>query len=465
MVLIPLVSENEIYGMLEIARAVQTSDEELNRFKVIAGQMTQAIGRKLAEEKVIDERNNATKYFETAGIILMILDKTGKVLKINKKGCDVLQYAVSEIVGKDWFEFIPANIAREVRSTFGQLMKGEIKEVEFYENPVVTRNGEERLIEWHNVILRDTEGKPVGTLSSGEDITAKKQNEKFLLAQRNLGISTSALTDLDELFRVSMESLLNVSGMECGMIYLFDEELKKLDMVFSKGLSEQFVLATSQYDEHSGNVKFVKSGNAAFVYYNELPVESGEIERAEKLVSVAMLPIVNKGTVIGCINLASHQDIPMPDSFQKGIEVIVTLISNAMVRISIEDEIRDLNASLEIKIKERTGQLALAKTEADRANVAKSEFLSRMSHELRTPMNSILGFAQLLNRSETNPESTKRIKQIIDSGKHLLDLINEVLDLAKIESGRLSLSLESVQLSGIITETLEIVSHLLKRER
>jgi signal transduction histidine kinase len=236
-------------------------------------------------------------------------------------------------------------------------------------------------------------------------------------------------------------------------------------MVFSKGLSEQFVLATSQYDEHSGNVKFVKSGNAAFVYYNELPVESGEIERAEKLVSVAMLPIVNKGTVIGCINLASHQDIPMPDSFQKGIEVIVTLISNAMVRISIEDEIRDLNASLEIKIKERTGQLALAKTEADRANVAKSEFLSRMSHELRTPMNSILGFAQLLNRSETNPESTKRIKQIIDSGKHLLDLINEVLDLAKIESGRLSLSLESVQLSGIITETLEIVSHLLKRER
>ena len=129
-----------------------------------------------------------------------------------------------------------------------------------------------------------------------------------------------------------------------------------------------------------------------------------------------------------------------------------------------EDEIKNLNASLKIKIEERTRQLAQAKTEADRANLAKSEFLSRMSHELRTPMNSILGFAQLLNRSETNPESTKRIKQIMDSGKHLLDLINEVLDLARIESGRISLSLEPVQLSGIITETLDIV-HPIVEER
>jgi signal transduction histidine kinase len=76
-------------------------------------------------------------------------------------------------------------------------------------------------------------------------------------------------------------------------------------------------------------------------------------------------------------------------------------------------------------------ELSIAKAEAERANVAKSEFLSRMSHELRTPMNSIFGFAQLMSMGELNPANKKGVNQILKSGKHLLELINEVLDIAK----------------------------------
>jgi PAS domain S-box-containing protein len=106
-------------------------------------------------------------------------------------------------------------------------------------------------------------------------------------------------------------------------------------------------------------------------------------------------------------------------------------------------------------------QLRKATVEAETANRAKSEFLSRMSHELRTPMNSILGFAQLLEMGQLNPKQMKGVKHIISSGKHLLDLINEVLDISRIEAGRLSLSIEPVNLNKLIVEVMDSIKPLL----
>jgi PAS domain S-box-containing protein len=102
-------------------------------------------------------------------------------------------------------------------------------------------------------------------------------------------------------------------------------------------------------------------------------------------------------------------------------------------------------------------EIIKSRDEAQKANLAKSEFLSRMSHELRTPLNSVLGFAQLMAMGELNPKQNKRVNHILTNGKHLLGLINEVLDISHIESGRLSLLYESVQLSQIISETLDTV--------
>jgi PAS domain S-box-containing protein len=96
-----------------------------------------------------------------------------------------------------------------------------------------------------------------------------------------------------------------------------------------------------------------------------------------------------------------------------------------------------------------------ARDEAEKANRAKSEFLSRMSHELRTPMNSILGFAQLMEMGELNISQKKGVKHILNSGKHLLNLINEVLDISRIEAGRISLSMEPIHIGGVIMEMLD----------
>jgi signal transduction histidine kinase/ActR/RegA family two-component response regulator len=125
-------------------------------------------------------------------------------------------------------------------------------------------------------------------------------------------------------------------------------------------------------------------------------------------------------------------------------------------------EVMQLNSVLEQRVQERTmqleasnGQLALAKQVAESANRAKSEFLSNMSHELRTPLNAIIGFGQLLT-SENLPYSAQQqhefTRHILKAGHHLLELINEILNLAQIESGKLSLSLETVDLDEVLDD-------------
>jgi PAS domain S-box-containing protein len=105
-------------------------------------------------------------------------------------------------------------------------------------------------------------------------------------------------------------------------------------------------------------------------------------------------------------------------------------------------------------------ELQSAKETAEEANRSKSEFLSRMSHELRTPMNSILGFAQLLGRKPLPADQRKSVDHILKAGRHLLDLINEVLDIARIEANRLQLSLEPVHVGSVLQEAFSLIQPL-----
>jgi PAS domain S-box-containing protein len=102
--------------------------------------------------------------------------------------------------------------------------------------------------------------------------------------------------------------------------------------------------------------------------------------------------------------------------------------------------------------------LELAKIEAEQANVAKSEFMSRMSHELRTPLNSVLGFAQILQMELEAPSELEMIGYIVKSGGYLLELINEVLDISRVESGSIAVSLELVSIEALVGECLQLVS-------
>jgi PAS domain S-box-containing protein len=135
-----------------------------------------------AEAAVGHERDMAQRYLDIAGVLMVAIDASHKVTMINHKGCEVLGLSEVEIVGRDWFEtFIPARLRKRVSHVFDQLMAEEIAPVEYFENPVLTADKDERLVAWHNTMLYDENGKITGTLSSGEDITDRKLTEKKLL--------------------------------------------------------------------------------------------------------------------------------------------------------------------------------------------------------------------------------------------------------------------------------------------
>ena len=155
--------------------AVKLSDD---RFMAFCSDITQ---RKLAEKALQESKETAERYLNIAAEIIISLDTAGNITLLNESGHRLLGYKSGELIGKNWFTTcLPNNIVKDVSIVFDKIMHGEITEVENYENQVITKDGSTKTILWHNSILNDKKGNVTGLLSSGEDITERKQVEEAL---------------------------------------------------------------------------------------------------------------------------------------------------------------------------------------------------------------------------------------------------------------------------------------------
>ena len=160
-------SNNEVIGVVENFR-------DLTKHKGLWGRLR-------------EERNKAQLYLNIAGVIIVAINEKGIVSLINKKGCEVLGYAEEEIIGKNWYDLCVSEDVREERKKiFTKVMAGEQEEEENYENAIVTKKGEGRIIAWHNTTLIDENGHIFGTLSSGKDITNRKLEEEELIQSEKM---------------------------------------------------------------------------------------------------------------------------------------------------------------------------------------------------------------------------------------------------------------------------------------
>lgn len=181
-----------------------------------------------------------------------------------------------------------------------------------------------------------------------------------------------------------------------------------------------------------------------------MPPQDAAVQALLRTLGVrAMLsvPVRIDGATIGCIGLdAVHAPTRWSDGAVRGLGLLGQIVGTALHRVRTEQTLRAL------------------KEQAEAASAAKSDFLASMSHELRTPMNAVLGFGQLLELT-LPPEAKERgyVREILKGGRHLLTLIDDVLDLARIESGRVDLSLEPIVLGEVVAESLRLMQPLAER--
>jgi PAS domain S-box-containing protein len=161
--------------------------------------------RKQAQEELRKEKEKAQQYLDIAGVIMVVLNADQTVALINKKGCEILEYPSEEIIGKNWFDhFLPGNYREQVKTIFSKMVVGGIELVEYYENPVLTKSGEERLIAWHNAYIKDRQGRIVATLSSGEDVTESRHARELM---------------------IQTEKMMTVAGLAAGMAHEINNPL------------------------------------------------------------------------------------------------------------------------------------------------------------------------------------------------------------------------------------------------
>lgn len=135
----------------------------------------------IKKEKSTPKSLSEKQYMDFIGSIVVVMDVDQKIVLINKKGQEVLKCGDGEYVGKNWFDnFIPEKTRTGVKEAFAKLISGKVDNIEYYENPVLTKDGEERIIAWHNTILYNDAGEIVGTLSSGVDVTNCRIAEELL---------------------------------------------------------------------------------------------------------------------------------------------------------------------------------------------------------------------------------------------------------------------------------------------
>ena len=343
--------------------------------------------------------------------------------------------------------------------------------------PVVARHSDEQgtQFEISHSPLKDAHGRPRGVVSVAHNVTdlynltTQLERQQKLLSVLHRGLTDyQALLSGNSLWNFLMEALRELTNSDYALIGELDPDSAE------PALKIHAITDLSWSDESRHLMAQLTSGNMTLtnpdtllgrVFAGGETVLSNDLDRDGRLSRFPPghphlyrylgVPIYHQGRLLGMFAIANGRD-PYDEALAEWLEPFT---STCALLINLY---RQLDERARI-----TEQLRVAGEEAERASRAKSEFLSSMSHELRTPLNAILGFAQLLQsgRQPLTERQARQTEQIYRSGKHLLELINEVLDLARIESGRITLSLEAIRISDVVRDALEILSPIAQQNR
>lgn len=306
-----------------------------------------------------------------------------------------------------------------------------------------------------------------------------------LASLNEIGQAISSSLDLEEILNIITQSTVRLLGVEAASLVLLDEEENYLRFAAASGEAADFVYG-QRLELGQGIIGWaVANGESVLVpdtfedgrYFSDFDEKSGFLAR-----SILCIPLITKGETIGAIEAINKIEGPFNQEDLKLLTRLVqpaaTAIENAQLFAKAQLEIAErtrvqkaLDAERELlarRVDERTADLSAANAELARAARLKDEFLASMSHELRTPLNAVLGISEALQEEvygALNENQRSSLHSIGESGRHLLSLINDILDLSKIEAGKLELDLLPIGLETVCQASLRIIKQNAHKKR
>ena len=276
----------------------------------------------------------------------------------------------------------------------------------------------------------------------------------------------------EEIAEAVLPRLRDMLGVARVVVNLFDLPGGEVEWLAAAGRRRVHVGPGVRFPlRFMGDVERLRRGESQLVDTRALPRDQHvEALVASGVHTYMVVPMIVGEELIGAVSFGG-----VPGDFSTEqisiAEEVATQLAIALEQARLHERAKRQAEELEIRVAERTLELRSAnehlqreiserrraEAEADRANRAKSEFLSRMSHELRTPLNAVIGFAQLLELDVQGQPHRESVEQILKGGRHLLGLINEILDIARIEAGNLAMSSEPVSTDEVIRAALDLI--------
>ncbi len=391
-----------------VMTALHNADGQLHGFAKI---MRDATAEKQTEQALRESEAQFKTLIEAIPQQVWTAWPDGAPNYLNRRVREQFGCTFEQMLEGNWVQMIhPGDVARTVARWTHALKTGAVYETEF--RLKTSADGAYRWNLSRALPLRDDEGRIVQWFGTNTDIDERKEAEAAL---RQSEARKGAILE---------------TALDC--IITIDHQGKVLD--WNPAAEKTFGYSRQE---------------AVGQLMAELIVPAAM--REQHIQGVAHYQAGRESAVLG-------KRLELPAVRADGSEIVVEVSTNAIPTDGpplFTSHVRDITER-----KQSEEALKAATAEAERANAAKSEFLSRMSHELRTPMNSILGFGQLLEMDELNVEQTQGVQQILKAGRHLLELINEVLDIARIESEQMPVEIETVPVVETLMGALELVRPL-----
>ncbi|MEZ5584469.1 MAG: ATP-binding protein, partial [Candidatus Competibacteraceae bacterium] len=324
----------------------------------------------------------------------------------------------------------------KVDQAIARAMRGEI---DSYELRVLKADGSERVALCSCGLTCDASGQPLRLVGSVQDITERKQAEKALRdSERRLSVIFNYNSDLQLLVSVEKDGTFRVAAANQRYLDVprkYNFELTAQDLIGKT--VKQVALEIFGFDQA------VLDG--ALDNYRQV-VDSAQPVRYEETIDLPVGRFYSENTMV-----------PVLDD-EGCCRYVLWTSRDITERKLAEEALQKINEELEDRVRQRTVELARAKEQAEAANRAKSVFLANMSHELRTPLNAILGYAQILkSRIRADDSLFKGLEIIQHSGDNLLALINDILDLARVEAGKLEIQPTCFKLAVFIQQVIDTI--------